>query len=132
MSIDLVNTTAKVIPAQQEITYPLLFMRKCLINGSQNGLSIYTEHIPYRRILAEDGVTVIGGETKPEADGDIIVITKDVPLDAVSPNADSESLIASTIGQYVANGGNIMSLAFASMLLCVQQEGIIQGKISGQ
>jgi hypothetical protein len=132
MSIDLVNTTAKVIPAQQEITYPLLFMRKCLINGSQNGLSIYTEHIPYRRILAEDGVTVIGGEMKPEADGDIIVITKDVPLDAVSPNADSESLITSTIGQYIANGGNIMSLAFASMLLCVQQEGIIQGKISGQ
>lgn len=129
MSIDLKGKDEAVVPAVAEKKFPLWYMRQCsIMSGSPTDMRVYTEHIRYRRIYAEDGTTVIGAEfISPETDKDVKVIEKNIPPDTIIPSVEQEALVNQTIQQFMQSGGNLMALTFASMLLCVREEGIAQG-----
>ena len=130
MSIDLNQNETKVTPAIEAKEFPLAYMRLMHVQASSpQSIRLYAEMCPYRRITDEKGA-VIGEEFKsPEVDGDITVIEVPnvVPMVAGTPEADA--LLAQTIGQYMAAGGNIMAMAFTAILLAVKGYGEATGKL---
>ena len=131
MSIDLERKEVSVTPAVAEKAFPLDYMTLIRIDLSPESLSVYSEFTPYRRILAEDGVTVIGEELKsPVSTPDITVIQKTYSGADMQKTPEQEAHAAQTIGRFMAEGGDLFALVWAGMLLCVKQEGIVQGKFA--
>lgn len=131
MSIDITPVDPKTTPAIEAKEYPLSYMRKLITEASSpTCVRLYAEFCPYRRISDADG-NVIGAEFKsPEVDGDITVIEIGNIIPTTDTDADGEALVAQTIGQFLAQGGNVGALAFSALLLAVRQIGIQQGKFT--
>ena len=153
MGIDLNQNEVKETPAIEAKQYPLAFMRLLSITASNPmQMRAYSEFCPFRRITGDvevipavqnydvDGnptditpavteTRVVGAEFKtPEVQGDITVIEKANIMDLMPPDPAMDAKVEATIQGFMADGGNLASLAFAAILLTFKMEGIAQGK----
>lgn len=75
--------------------------------------------------------TVVGGECKPDCTAEEIIVIDlaDItPMIAVDPVG--EALIGQTVMTFAAQGGNILAMGEACILLSVKQVAIAQGKVT--
>lgn len=143
--LDINPVTRIVTPAKPEVEWPLLYITKLLTEGIPPApLRVYAELRPYRRITQDipvmdsEGVptgevnsVVIGGECKPDCTAEEIIVIDlaDItPMIAVDPVG--EALIGQTVMTFAAQGGNILAMGEACILLSVKQVAIAQGKVT--
>ena len=81
MSIDLVPLNPSVTPATPEVSYPLIYMRKMLTEARQDGnqikVRLYSEHVPYRRIVGP--VVLTPAQAVVDADGNPVLDESGMP-----------------------------------------------------
>lgn len=123
--IDLPLINPVVTPAKEAVRWPQTWARMVLIT-TPDPLTVHVKaELQPMRIL-EDGTI----ELKPEVDGDIITIEDTVPRPVSTQ--ESAGLVGQTIMGFMAQGGNLLELIEAGILIVTKDIGVRQGKLGQQ
>ena len=129
---DFISTDPVVVPEVPAIPakeYPLNWMDSLRVSTPSPNMEgrLEARFIPYRRVYAEDGVTVIAAELKTPFDAkDVKTVVSETLFASCVVSPEQQAQIGQMLYQASA-GGFLRALAMAAIMESVNQEGMQQG-----
>ena len=129
---DFISTDPAVtpeVPAKPAIQYPMNWMDRLSVSTPSPSLEgrLEAHFVPYRKIYAEDGVTVLGSELQcPPDPAKVRSIVSETLFASCQVTPEQGAAVVAAVAA-AAQGGYLRALAMAALMESINEEGIAQG-----